>query len=210
MRILIAVLVTSVLAGCAGKVDFVRPTAYGNIENSKTIAKPRDTVWNEAVPQLGKQYFVINYLDKESGLINLSYSGDPESFVDCGRITSYVKNVRGERTYDFPAARAYQTYEIIDGNGLFIFERKMSLEGRINLIFEETGPNSTKITANTRYVVTLQQTSRKVGYNIPQSRTDAISFNSGGGTSFPPNKDGRAVECISTGNMERDLLSLTK
>jgi hypothetical protein len=195
----------------AGKLDYVRPTTASNAMNSKIIDKPRDIVWNSAVPELGKQFFVINNLDKSSGLINLSYSGDPESFIDCGRVTSYVKNVKGERTYDFPASRAQQAYEVMNSNDLFFIERKMSLEGRVNLVFEETGPNSTRVTANTRYVITRQSMGRHVANNwhfLPhpreivtqnaQSRTDTISFNSGASASFPSNMAGQAVECIST------------
>jgi len=208
MRALVAILITLLLAGCGGKLKYVKPTAYGNIENSKTIAKPRDTVWNSAVPQLQKQFYVINNIDKASGLINLSYLGDPESLVDCGSITSYVKNAQGERIYNFPGARAHQTFEVMDASDIFIVERKMSLEGRVTLIFEEIGPNSTKVTANTRYVLTRQVTGRHVTKNIPQSSTNTISFNSEKGAAFPPDKDGRSVECFYTGKMERDILSL--
>ena len=210
MRTLFVVLLAAVVAGCAGKVEYVRPTTTSSVINSKTIEKPRDTVWKSTVPELGKQFFVINNLDKSSGLINLSYSGDPESFIDCGRIVSYVKNARGERTYDFPGSREQQTYEVMNPNGLFFVERKMSLEGRVNLIFEEIGSNSTKVTANTRYVITRHITVRQVGNNFPQSRTDTISFNSGGSALFPANIDGQATQCVSTGKLERDILSLIK
>jgi hypothetical protein len=208
MRALIAVLVTAVLAGCAGNLKYVRPTAYGRIEISKTIAKPRDTVWNSAVLQLEKQFFVIDHLDKESGFINLSYSGDPEDFTDCGRITSYVKKAREMQIYNFPGARAHQTYEIMDGDNLFIIERKMSLKGSVKLLFEEIGPNSTKITATAYYNVTRQVLGRQAGEDIPQSGTDDISFTSGGSAAFPSNKDGRSIECVNTGKLERDILSL--
>ena len=103
------------LAGCAGKLDYVRPsTAPGSANNTKIIDKPREAVWNSSVPELGKQFFVINNLDKSSGLINVSYNGDPEKYIDCGRVTSYVKNARGERTYDFPASKANQQYEVMN------------------------------------------------------------------------------------------------
>jgi hypothetical protein len=208
MRALVAILITVLLAGCGGKLKYVKPTAYGNIENSKTIAKPRDTVWNSAVRQLQEQSYVINNLDKASGLINLSHSGDPESFVDCGSITSYVENAREKRIYNFPGARAHQTFEVMDASNIFVIERKMSLEGRVTLIFEEIGPNSTKVTANTRYVLTRQVTARQVTKNIPQSSTSTISFKPGGGAAFPPDKDGKSIECVYTGKMERDILSL--
>src|SRR5262249_34213685 len=143
----------ALIAGCAGKLDYVAPVADGRVANSKVINKPRDAVWNAAVPALGKQFFVINNLDKSSGFINLSYSGDPESYIDCGRIISHVQNARGERTYNFAGSKADQTYEVMNEAGLFFVQRKMSVEGRVNLVFEELGPTQTRVTANTRYVV---------------------------------------------------------
>src|SRR5690554_3895515 len=112
-------LTLTVLTGCAGKLDYHRPTTPVAMQNEKVIKKSRDQVWDDAVPALGKQFFVINNLDKSSGLINVSYSGDPERYVDCGRINSYVKNARGERTYDFSASSAAQQYEIMVNGHLF-------------------------------------------------------------------------------------------
>lgn len=210
MKKTIGLVLVVTLAGCAGKVDYVRPTAPQGLTNQKIVEKPREAVWNASVPELGKQFFVINNLDKSSGLINVSYSGDPESYVDCGRVTSYVKNARGERTYDFPGSRAQQSYEVMNANGLFIIERKMSLEGRVNLVFEENGSSQTKVTANTRYVINRNVTQRSAANNFPQSRSDSISFNSGGGAAFPANAEGQATECVSTGKLEREILSVIK
>ena len=211
MRIAILLVAVSLVAGCAGKLDYVRPTTPAAAStNYKIIDKPREAVWNARVPELGKQFFVINNLDKSSGLINISYSGDPEKYIDCGRVTSYVKNARGERTYDFSGAKAQQTYEVMNGNGLFFIERKMSLDGRVNLVFEELSPKQTKVTANTRYVVQRQQTVRSAANNFPQSASDSISFNSGASSSFAANADGRATECVATGSLEREILSAIK
>lgn len=200
------------LSACAGKVDYIRPISQvDSSANVKIIDKPREVVWNASVPELGKQFFMINNLDKSSGLINVSYNGEPEKYIDCGRITSYVKNARGERTYDFAGAKGQQTYEIMQpGTGLFNIERKMSLEGRVNLVFEELSPNQTRVTANTRYVVQRQQVVRNTANNFPQTKSDSISFNSGGGTSFPAAADGRAAECVATGALEREILSAVK
>ena len=197
------------LGGCAGHVDYVRPNQPQAFTNQKTINEPRETVWNASVPQLGKQFFVINNLDKSSGLINVSYSGDPERYVDCGHITSYVKNARGERTYDFPGSRAQQTYEIMNGQGLFFVDRKMSLEGRVNLVFEEIGPTQTKVTANTHYVLQRDFTVRNIN-NLQQSFHESISFNAGSSAAFPPDANGRATECVSTGELEREILSVIR
>lgn len=196
-------------AGCTGKLDYVRPATSIKPNNSITINMPRETVWNIAVPKLGKQFFLINNLDKSSGFINLSYSGDPESYVDCGRIISYVSNARGERTYDFPASKADQQYEVMSGN-LFLVRRKMSLEGRINLIFEEVHPSETRVTANIKYVLSKTITVNQVSSGIPETQAESISFNSGGGKSFSAGSDGRATECISTGKLESEILQAVK
>ena len=205
---LIAILASLLLvASCAGKLDYIRPSTEPRVENTKVIEKPRNAVWNAAVPALGKQFFVINNLDKSSGFINLSYTGNPETFVDCGRVVSYVKNARGERTYDFAGAKAEQTYEVMNDAGLFMIQRKMSLEGRMNLVFEELGPSRTRVTANTRYVVS-RSIQAQGGSGGLQSLNDSVSFNSGAGASFPATRDGRATECVSTGKLERDVLSV--
>lgn len=213
MRVMTIFLTSLVLlAGCAGKVSYVRPTANAAPgSNVKLVDRPRDAVWGSSIPELGKQFFVINNLDKASGLMNVSYSGDPERYIDCGRITSYVQNARGERTYDFPGAKAQQMYEVMNpGVGLFFIDRRMSVEGRVNLIFEDVGGTSTRVTANTRYVVTRAQTVRSAANNASQSANDTISFNSRSGASFPSNAQGQSAECVATGALEREILSAIK
>jgi hypothetical protein len=205
----LALLLLACLMGCVtGKVELMQPSKT-TTTNSKVIDKPREAVWNSAVPMLGKQFFVINNLDKSSGLMNISYAGDPDRFVDCGRIRSTVNNMRGERTYEFAGESANENYEAVVHNQLFSINRKMALEGRMNLVFEEVGPNQTRVTTNTRYVVTRNVRVYRVGGQIPpQTGTDTISFNSGAAASFPKALDGRATECAAKGVFESDVLSL--
>jgi hypothetical protein len=208
MRALTVCLAALVVVGCAGKVDYVRPTSWMQPgQNVKVVDKPRDTVWNAAVPELGKRFFVINNLDKSSGLINVSYSGDPERYVDCGRVTSFVKNARGERTYDFAGAKAQQTYEIMNPQGLFFIDRMMTLDGRVNLIFEEVSPTQTRVTASTKYVVSRDLNVRNVEGRTASLKS-SVSFNTSGGAAFPAGADGRGTECVPTGALERELLSV--
>jgi hypothetical protein len=204
----VALIGVLLMAGCAGHVDIIRPNHVSHIQNTKVINKSRDQVWNAAIPALGKQFFVINNLDKSSGLVNISYTGDPERYIDCGQISSYVMNARGERTYRFPAASANQTYEVLIPQGLFSINRRMSIEGRMNLIFEELGPAETRVTANTRYVITRQTQIQSVANGQVNNLTDTISFNSGGSASFPATNDGKAVECLENGVLETQVLSL--
>jgi hypothetical protein len=211
MRFVAMSAVVLLIAGCAGKMDYVRPSSTFPVgANSVVIEKSREAVWNATVPELGKNFFVINNLDKSSGLINISYSGDPEKYVDCGRVSSYVKNARGERTYEFAGSKAQERYEVMIPAGLFMVDRRMSLEGRVNLVFEEISPTSTRVTANTKYVLQRQSTARHIANNVPSSSSDSISFNSGSSGFFPAGADGRATECLSTGLLEKQVLSAAK
>jgi len=199
------------VTACAGKMEYIKPITNAKLTNSKEVNKSLDDLWKTTVPSLGKNFFVINNIDKSSGLINVSYSGDPEKYVDCGRIKSYVKNARGERTYDFPASKAYQNYESFeDGMNLIFVDRKMNLEGRVNLIFESISKNSTRITANTKYVIT-----KSINYRDMQNRTsqhsEVISFNSGASAYFANlDKDTQGTECVPTGILEEEILSTIK
>src|SRR5262245_1700641 len=124
------------LVGCSGHTDYFPPPPGppAHLPTSVVLNVSREKAWQTVVPALGKRFFVINTLDKSSGIINLSYSGDPELYVNCGQLLSYVKNARGERQYQFAGSSAHQQYEVMNSNGLFFVDRKMALEGRINLI----------------------------------------------------------------------------
>jgi hypothetical protein len=196
------------LAACASGNVSIMPPHVTPSTNSKVINKPREAVWNAAVPNLGKRFFVINNLDKSSGLINISYTGDPERFIDCGNFHSTVTNARGTRNYSFPGESANQNYEVVFNDQLFVLNRRMSLEGRMNLVFEEVGPSQTRVTANTRYVVTRNVQIRRIDVAIPQTRTDSISFNSGGRSAFQKGADGQGIECAARGVFEQDVLEV--
>ncbi|MES2190658.1 MAG: hypothetical protein V4454_11075 [Pseudomonadota bacterium] len=198
-----------VLAGCAGQVKYTPPATPTNFVNSKEVNKPRDDVWTTLIPALGRQFFVINNMDKSSGLINVSYSGDPEKYVDCGFITSDVQNATGKRTYAFPGSSANQNYQMFTPQMILVsINRRMDLDGRVNLILEAVGPTKTVATVNTRYVVKRDQEMRASdGRGGRQSHT--ISFNGGSSAAFPSNGD-QAAECRSTGALEREILELVR
>lgn len=203
IRMMTAAGAALVLAGCAGQVRYEPPTGPVLNSNFKVVDRPRDQVWAASVPELGRRFFTINNLDKSSGLINVSYSGDPEAYIDCGQVHSYVKNARGERNYDFPAARERQQYEVMDRGLLMAIDRRMGLEGRVNLIFEEVDASRTRVTANTRYVVTRSQQIRAAD-GRQNSITDSTSFNSGGAGSMGPVDT--AITCKATGALEDQIL----
>ncbi len=202
-RTFILAVVVILIGGCAGKFTYMQPTQNYKAINSVAVDKPRADVWKKIIPLLGGSFFVINNLDKESGLINVSYSGNPVKYVDCGVIDSSVKDMQGRKTYNFPAAAAYVEYETMhDGENLLFIKRKMNLEGRINIIVQEVSATSTLVTVNTKYVLT-----KDVLISNPQGQShhanDSISFNTNGSASFP-----EPITCYATGALEHEVLSL--
>jgi hypothetical protein len=189
------------LAGCAGDFVYVRPVHLEVPEPSVTVGKSKAEVWQQIVPMLEDRPFVIDALDKDAGVIMLSYTGDPEGYVDCGHITAYVKNLHGERTYQFPAATALAEYEFMQWNGLRIITREMSLEGRINVTVTETGAGQTQVSSRARYSVTRNLTIRDTrGHSEVTSHV--IHFTSGQDGAFP----GTGI-CRATGLLEAEVLS---
>lgn len=207
--VFISFILSIFIVGCTGHLKYYSPNDIIPQKNSVEINKNKDEVWKIIVPTLGKNFFVINNLNKESGIINISYNGDPEKYVNCGYIESYVMNARGKRTYNFPAAAAHQTYEIMDmkRGELFFVNRRMSLDGRMNLIIEEIGPNKTLVTISTRYILTKSITVSDVQHHS-SSFSDTISFNTNQSNRFPTSGSHPGTFCQANGNLEKEVLLL--
>ena len=71
-----------------------------------------------------------------------------------------------------------------NGVKTFRVKRKMALEGRMNLIFESLGKSQTRVTANTKYVLT-RDVQAIDGANVFKLPSDVIGFNTGGAAVFP-------------------------
>lgn len=192
-----------ILSGCAGKFEYKQPQAAKSVKNTITIKKSKDEVWKKIIPQLGSSFFVINNIDKDSGFINISYSGEPEKYIDCGTISSFVQNARGKRNYNFQASSKYQEYETMT-NGIYArYQRSMNLDGRINVVIQSIDKNDTLVSVNAKYIVTKNIAVINTS-NITQRRSDTISFNTNSSNRFP--KSG--TTCYSTGKLEKEILKL--
>jgi hypothetical protein len=201
-RVVILVVFSLVLNGCvSGQVYYHPPTSNQKVTNKLTVNLPQNEVWIRIISSLSSSFFVVNNMDKSSGFINVSYSGSPEKYIDCGHIESYVKNLRGERNYYFPAAAAHKKYEVIENGRLLSFiNRKMNLVGRINIVAQAVGNDKTLISVNTKYVVTKSGNVSDVE-GRSQNFNDTISFNSNGSASFS-----QQTTCHATGALEKEVL----
>jgi hypothetical protein len=176
------------------------------VENSIILNKSKDEVWKKMVNNIGTSFFVINNLDKDSGFINVSYSGDPCRYVDCGYVTSNISNAAGKREYSFRGCEQQKQYEIAHEGRLYVADRKMDLEGRINIIIQEESKNETRLTVNARYLVTKQVHVQMIGTARSDNRSDTISFNSGGNAQFPETQ----TICQCTGKLEKEIISMAQ
>lgn len=200
-----------VLAGAIGCVtgSFSRkaPATYEGKTNSKIVKLPREQLWTKLIPAIGKTFFTINNLDKSSGLVNLTFSANPEKYVDCGWFNSTVENARGSRSYIVNFSSPQTQYEVFENGMLIQIERKLALEGKINLIVEKLSASSTKITVNTRYILTRTATATgglDGNYRVMQRTqvdTATLDFDTKG--SF-----GGDSACVVTGELEKEILNL--
>lgn len=200
---LISILLAGSILSACSSLKYTHPDPVSKLENTKTIDRSKEEVWDDLIPKLGKKFYVINNLDKDSGLINVSYSGNPNTYIDCGKMR--ISNPNGSQqggTYVSVAAenRDYSS-------GLTVINVKMQLEGRVNLILQSLEQQKTLVTVNTRYIVTKTHAYR-ASLVTPQNPvgTSTIHFNSGQRSTFPDTVNG--VTCQSTGKLESDLLEL--
>jgi len=210
----VALFFIPLLGGClSGNFSQSSPTVLKQSAATRTVNAPIKEVWSRFVPELSKSFYVVNNMDKESGFINVSYSGDPERYVDGGTVTSWVKNMSGRREYTFPATSKYQEYEHAEGGYLYSTTRNVQLDGRINITMMEVEPNKTIVTVNARYILRKFGQATRIYYdpNRYSSMTQTIpfdisvSFSSGDdGVSFA----GQPGVYRPTGELEREILAL--
>ena len=193
--------VLSLLAGCAGRFDYVRPVTVETPLHWLVVGKGRDEVWRQVAALSIPDGFVLVGADKDTGVITLTYSGNPEPYVDCGYITSYVKNVRGERRYQFAASTASTEYELMTGREIVSITRRMELDARIAVTVTPIGDKDTRISAAARYVLSRTMFVRDAQGGV-QSISHRINFTSDQEGTFPG-----TVACRPSGTLEAEALS---
>lgn len=209
-KIILLVLCVFSLTGCiTGKFEYTPPDQLRKTENSKIIDNTKDAVWKSAISKLGASFFVINNIDKDSGFINLSFSGNPEKYLDCGKIKSVVSNARGERVYEFSASNDNKRYETYSDGNLYFINRKISLDGRANIIIQEASNEKTLVTVNARYVASRVFEVSDVTNKILENSSESTSFNTNSAGEFK-DSSGSGTVCLSSGMLEREILNLVQ
>jgi hypothetical protein len=191
--------------GCAsGKISYYAAQGIKNTDNSIFLKESKDKVWMKLIDGIGESFFVINNIEKDSGLINISYIDDPCRFISCGTFNSYVLNAQGKRNYNFPACIEYKEYEEFNNGNLFIIKRRMTLDGRASIIVQESN-NGTLVKVNVRYIVIKNAKIYDPSWRFIRTKLSIIGFNSNGGESFS-----NGMKCYANGQFEKMILDIVK
>jgi len=189
-----------VLCSCGG-ISYTPPKVPTTIaSNSAIVDQPRETFWRAFIPTLSTQFFVINNLDKETGLINLSFGGDPQQFIDCGQVV--LRNYW--QTDEFPGALPNRKYDFQNGYGVYWASRQLSLDGRMNVIVQEIDPQKSSVTVNARYNRRIAIGSG--GYTFSNT-ADSVAFNYGEYGNFG---EPHPFSCRANGALEQSILAIAK
>jgi hypothetical protein len=170
--------------------------------NSKIVMKSRDNLWRSVTAALSQSRFAVTSVDYKTGVMQLRYAGDPRNYIDCGRVNSKV----GERTFDFPAASAYQQYQILSQGKIFNVDRRMNLEAQIALSIQALDTTRTSARADTRYGVTRDQYVTPTQGGAPFNASDSVNFMYNESATFP----NAATRCTATLQLENELMQLVR
>lgn len=162
----VAICVVAVVAvGCVSSgtstFRYQEPTTGPRIPNERIVEAPFPQTWDLFVRRLATSFFVINNVEKESRILNVSFSSDtPSRYIECGRSNRTVSWGDQELEFNYEVAES-SMYRIANGVWMaseFVglpmiarIDRKTSLDGRINIYIAPEGDERTIVTVNARY-----------------------------------------------------------
>ena len=219
-------LLTLLISSCATagtSVFSYMPASTKKVENEIVVEKPFEQTWDHLVKELAKSFYVINNIEKESRIINVSFSTEsPGRFIDCGETTRTYKRGKEHQFYVYNVESS-SSFKIADKAGAYgqfpvthYVNRATSLEGRAN-IYVAPERDATVVSVNARYILTVRVSGDTVtenAYGNPMSNTPippktyTHTFNTN-----QPNKGvwgtpqaPQYLTCYSTGKLEGDIL----
>ena len=217
------------LTGCAtqgvSSANYT-PGPQNAVKNEKTITRAQAIVWDELVRELSKSFYVINNIERESRIINVSFNTNaPTDYVDCGRTRrTYTQGDKVE-TFEYDVANS-ATFKVAGTSqphpSMFsyaVMRRTPALEGRSNIYVapDPSNPTSTVISVNTRYVLSVrvdgESIVQHIGGNI-MNRTPLRPPESS--MIFNTNKPSTtmagdvAIICASKGRLETEILKMVQ
>lgn len=229
MKAIIPFLAISI-SGCATQGQNTYEYIKGDqikIVNEITVDSPYSQVWDMLVRDLAKSFYVINNIDKESRIINVSLtSTEAEQYVDCGRSSrTYTEGSRVESfNYNVASKTSFKVaapgQEHPSMRNYAIINREPVLDARSNIYIAPllSDPSKTTVSINTRYVITLKTKGEAFAQHvsgaihnrgpIPEDSV-ILAFNTGT-VATKEQQNAPTLFCFANGRLEEDVLSILK
>ena len=168
-----------------------------NFKNSLITNKNFDDTWISVIDFVNDSFFNIENIDKDSGLIMLSFGlKEPENFIDCGDF---------EYTLFFTGEKFKGSYIEYAKSGLLAV-----LEAKMNINIQKIDNEFTKVSINTNYTFSTQHA---LGYYDPELN-QIYSFVSGGyqtiNVLYPISGSIPTRTCKSTNFAENSIFNIIK
>jgi hypothetical protein len=210
MKKMVLGLLVILLAGCAQGVSYVPPIAkYTQPKNIVVVNMSKNKLWRKIITKISQNFYVVNSMDKESGFINISYSGNPEPYVDCGMLTAEFSSAVEQSSQTFPGAVQKVDYTLLKRPRMYNAHREMRMDGRVSIILQEDSKTATMASINTRYTLKRTMTLTSVDYRAhARTQTAYTEFNMGQSGTLPGSPD--YLQCVPTGEFERKIIGLIK
>ncbi len=201
------------------------PAVVPRVFNELEVEAAADEVWAKLVDGISSGFYIINNLERESGLINVSFaSAEPELYIDCGQTIRTYQRGADTATYQYKVAEssAYRLAWALDGFPVtWWVNRKTSLDGRANVFVAERGQGQTFVRVNARFILSISvtgtyETENRLGKVIDRGPIDpssvSIIVNTGQPTevNFGDERSPNLVTCVSTGTFEAGILRVLR
>jgi hypothetical protein len=227
LKIIILGLLPLTIIGCTVTPQITNEYTEPEIKPNKNIRQATlnatfEEVWSKVISRLGSQFYDISYIDKESGVINFSFSSDsPNLYLDCGNVQRSFKLESETEFYNFNLAEDHSYKISEEGLSMYLtyFEifRDLSLTTVGSIHLQARSPEMTSIeldlgfkldmvafyklyTYDPSFNVTNLHRSGRVDDNVPNS----LVFNS---VDIGYWEDLGAT-CITTGALENAVIQL--
>jgi hypothetical protein len=219
------------LSGCAtngiSTKDRTEPTQPA-FAYEKTFSKSQGEVWDKLVKNMAKSFFVINNIDKESRIINLSYSSNrPQDYVDCGRMKRTYSDAKTTESYEYGITDSQVTFKTAPDtqqdprfSQVGTILRSASLDGRANVYVAPNG-SGTIVSVNAKSIVKITTNGEVVTRNLigtvmarsalPAGSVEVTAVTKGSTqNTVVSGTAAEIVTCYSTGRLEKDILDLAE
>ncbi len=199
-----------VLSSCASHSLNYNPPTEREATTSKVVNKPFKSVWEQLVEGLAQKNYVIDSVNKDSGLIVASKKLNPPSaYADCGKWDGHFKNMRADEKYNFYGADS-ANYMIKNGDVYVAINRTSNLGSKSNIFVKKVDEKKTSVSVNSQYNLKFDISSS--AYVYPQGQVYGrdnlnMDWTTGEKGRFGGNNK---TECVSNFSLEDGILEMAK